>query len=346
MPRMRAPPDRARPLSLRERGLTTMLMEWVYVGLGLVILLLAGDALVKGAVNLALRLGIPALIVSLTIVAFGTSAPELLISIQAVLEDVPGIALGNVVGSNTANILLVLGVPAILAAMHTADCDSRTSYLQMLAASVLFIGLCFLGTIGWVSGLILLAALAAMLTHAAMAARSHRKSNGAAESDDADDLLEDLEGADPSLPWPKILLFLGLGLVGLPLGADLLVEGAVDIARDFGVTETVIGLTLIAIGTSLPELATTVAAALRRQADVALGNVIGSNMFNLLAIMGVASLFGPIPVDPDIMEFDIWIMLGASLLILPFVFFRVNISRVWGFVLTGLYIAYIAVVLA
>ena len=344
MPQLRAPPDRARPLSLRRRDLRTMVEEWLYVGLGLVILLLAGDALVKGAVNLALRLGIPALIVSLTIVAFGTSAPELIIAIQAVLEDAPGIAMGNVVGSNTANILLVLGVPALLAGMHTSDCNSRASYLQMLAATILFIGLCFLGTIGWISGLILLAALAAMLTHAAMAAKKHRDAPSAAVSDEED--LEEIEGADPSLPWAKILLFLALGLIGLPLGADLLVEGAVDIARGFGVSETVIGLTLIAVGTSLPELATTVAAALRRQADVALGNVIGSNMFNLLAIMGIASLVRPIPVDEQFLEFDLWIMLGASLLILPFVFFRVDINRVWGVVLTGLYFAYIAIVLA
>ena len=322
-----------------------MMMDWVYVGLGLTILLLAGDALVKGAVNLALRLGIPALIVSLTIVAFGTSAPELLISVQAVLEDVPGIALGNVVGSNTANILLVLGVPALMAGMHTSDCDTRESYVQMLAASVMFIGLCFLGVIGWISGLVLLAALAAMLTHAAMAARSHRKEAALCLTDDTDELVEELEGADPSMPWPKILFFLALGLVGLPLGADLLVDGAVEIARDFGVTETVIGLTLIAIGTSLPELATTVAAALRRQADVALGNVIGSNMFNLLAIIGVASLFGPIPVDPQFLRFDLWIMLGASLLIFPFVFLKVDIGRTWGVILTGLYVSYIVVVL-
>lgn len=329
--------------------------EWIFVGLGLVILLLAGDALVKGAVNFALRLGIPALIVSLTIVAFGTSAPELLISIKSVLDDVPDIALGNVVGSNTANVLLVLGVPAVLAGMHTADCETRNSYIQMIAASVLFIGLCFLGPIGWISGLILLAALAAMLTHAAMAARRHRKTAKIAAAEakaeaavaafDEDDE-EEVEGADPSLGWPKILMFLVLGLIGLPLGADLLVDGSVTIARSFGVTEAVIGLTLVAIGTSLPELATTVAAALRRQADVALGNVIGSNMFNLLAIIGVASLFGSIPVAPEILARDLWIMLGASLLLIPFVFFRINIGRVWGLVFSGLYIAYLMIVLA
>ncbi|MFT4742106.1 MAG: cation:H+ antiporter [Yoonia sp.] len=312
-------------------------MDWVYVGIGLVILLLAGDSLVKGAVNLSLRLGVPALIVSLTIVAFGTSAPELLISIQAIMDDVPGLALGNVVGSNTANVLLVLGVPALLATMHTSECATRNSYLQMIAATGLFIVLCFFGPFTWVTGVILLTALAAMLFYAACAANKHRKA--AMTCDDV------VEGADPNLGWPKIALFLVLGMIGLPLGASLLVDGSTSIARTFGISETVIGLTLVAIGTSLPELATTVMAALRRQADVALGNVIGSNMFNLLGIMGVASLVGNIPVDPQFLSFDLWVMLAASLILVPFVFFKVDINRIWGIALTALYLTYLAVVL-
>ena len=312
-------------------------MDWVYAGIGLVILLLAGDSLVKGAVNLSLRLGVPALIVSLTIVAFGTSAPELLISIQAIMDDVPGLALGNVVGSNTANVLLVLGVPALLATMHTSECDTRNSYLQMIAATGLFITLCFFGPFNWISGVILLLALASMLLYAAFAANKHRK---AAVADDAV-----IEGSDPDLGWSKIALFLVLGLIGLPLGANLLVEGATSIARTFGISETVIGLTLVAIGTSLPELATTVMAALRRQADVALGNVIGSNMFNLLGIMGVASLVGDIPVDPQFLSFDLWVMLLSSLILIPFVFLKVDINRIWGVALFALYLAYLLAVL-
>jgi cation:H+ antiporter len=145
--------------------------------------------------------------------------------------------------------------------------------------------------------------------------------------------------------WWKIIMYLVLGLIGLPLGADLLLDSAVTIARMFGITETVIGLTLVAIGTSLPELATTVMAAIRRQADVALGNVIGSNMFNLLAVIGVTAVVSPIPVDPDLLEFDVWVMLGATLLLVPFVFLRANITRIWGVVLTGLYVTYIFTVL-
>ena len=315
-----------------------MLLDWVYVAIGLVILLLAGDSLVKGAVNLSLRLGVPALIVSLTVVAFGTSAPELLISVQAILDGVPGLALGNVVGSNTANVLLVLGIPALLAAMHTSEHNTKDSYLQMLAATVLFIVLCFFGPLTWISGVILLTALAGMLIHAARAARAHRR----ADEGDADEV----EGADPDMAWWKIIGFLVLGLVGLPIGASLLVDGSVNIARGFGISETVIGLTLVAVGTSLPELATTVMAALRRQADVALGNVIGSNMFNLLGIMGVAALVGTIPVDPQFLQFDLWVMLACGLLLIPFVFLGRNITRVWGVILTALYVAYLVLVLA
>lgn len=313
-----------------------MLMAWLLCGLGLVMLLLAGDALVKGAVNLSLRLGVPAMIVSLTIVAFGTSAPELLIAIEAVLDDASGIAMGNVVGSNTANILLVLGVPALLATMHTSECDTRKTFNVMIAATLLFIALAFRGVFDWIAGLVLLGGLAYVLGSAFMEARGHRK----ACIDD-----EEPEGADPDMPKWQIGMFLVLGLIGLPVGASLLVENASIIARAYGMSDTVIGLTLVAIGTSLPELATTVMAALRRQADVALGNVIGSNMFNLLAIVGIASLVGPIDVDPGFLRFDLWVMLAASLLLIPFVYLGRDITRIAGIGLTAMYVLYLVVVL-
>jgi len=316
-----------------------MAMAWALSGLGLLILLLAGDALVKGAVNLSLRMGVPALIVSLTIVAFGTSAPELLISIKAVLDNAPGIALGNVVGSNTANILLVLGIPALLATMHTSECETKKTYSFMIAASFLFIGLAFRGVFDWIAGLVLLGALSYVLFDAFRDAKEHRN----ACRDDPDE--EEPEGADPDMPGSRIAIYLVLGLIGLPLGAGLLVENATVIAQAYGVSDTVIGLTLVAIGTSLPELATTVMAALRRQADVALGNVIGSNMFNLLAIIGIASLVGPINVDPAFLRFDLWVMLGASLLLIPFVYLGRDITRAWGIALSVIYGLYLLAVL-
>lgn len=324
------------------------MLVWLTAALGLVILLLAGDTLVRGAVNLSLRLGIPAMIVSLTIVAFGTSAPELLIAISAVDDHAPGIALGNVIGSNTANILLVLGIPAIMSRLHTSGCDSRKNYAFMLGATALFMALAFVGVFTWVSGLVLLLALAFVLSDAFRSAISHRRENGqsCATAVAGIEEEEEVEGADPDLPWWKIFVFLGLGLIGLPLGADLLVDSSIEIARQFRVPETVIGLTLIALGTSLPELATTVMAALRRQADVAIGNVIGSNMFNLLAIIGIASFVGPIPVDPELLRFDLWVMLVASLLLLPFVVFNKDITRRWGVLLTTAYVVYIMAVLS
>ncbi len=317
-------------------------MEFLIATLGLGILLIAGDLLVRGAVNASLRLGVPALIVSLTVVAFGTSAPELLIAIRAIQDNAPGIALGNVVGSNTANILLVLGVPALIAGLKTGECETRKSYVTMLVASVIFIAAAFLGPLTWVHGLLLLGILALVLGDQFREALAHRR-NGEAEVVGEGDL----EGVDPDMPWWRIGLYTLLGLIGLPLGADLLVDAATVIARDFGVSETVIGLTLVAIGTSLPELATTVMAAIRKQADVALGNVIGSNMFNLLAIMGIASFFGTIPVEAQFLQLDLWVMLGASLLLGPFVFLSsLDLTKRWGILFCGLYAAYMYVLVA
>ncbi len=317
-------------------------MNIVFAVTGLILLLLAGDALVRGAVNLGLRLGIPALIISLTVVAFGTSAPELLIAIKAALNGAPALAIGNVVGSNTANILMVLGIPALIAGINTSKCDSRKNYTFMVGATVIFIALCFMGPIGIWHGVILLALMGSILTESFLTAQRHRRNNKCEPVGKP----ADIDEADPSMPKWKIALYLVLGLIGLPLGAQILIEGALGIARDWGVSESVIGLTLVAFGTSLPELSTTIMAALRKHGDVAIGNAIGSNVFNLLGIMGITSFFGPLRVPPEILNFDLWVMLGSTLLLLPFVFWRLNITRIWGAALTGLYILYLSVLLA
>lgn len=306
-------------------------MDLFYVAAGLVLLVFGGDALVKGAVSLALRLGIPALIVGLTVVAFGTSAPELLVSVNAALNGQAGIALGNVVGSNIANILLILGLPALIATIHTSLLDTRRGYVVMLATALLLIALSFLGPFTWWHGLILLAGLALTLWDNLRIARAHRAELAAAETP---------EGADPGMPGWKIGGLILAGLVGLGFGADLLVDGAVSIARDLGISETVIGLTLVAIGTSLPELVTSVMAAIRKQADVAMGNVIGSNTFNVLAILGITSVIAPMEVPPQLLSFDLWVMLGVSLLLVPFIFLKVNIGKAAGLGLVGGYVAY------
>ncbi len=305
-----------------------MFLDILKIAAGLGLLVVAGDALVKGAVNLSLKLGIPSLIVGLTVVAFGTSAPELLVSVDAILDGAPALALGNVVGSNIANILLVLGIPALIAAVPVSRALLH-DFLVMMAATLFFLALAFLGPLRWPHGLALLAGLALMLWSSYSRARAHHGSD------------PDLDGADPDTSGAKIALFLVGGIVGLPLGANLLVGGAMNVATALGVSEAVIGLTLVAVGTSLPELATTVAAALRRQAGVAMGNVIGSNIFNLLGIIGISSLIGRIPVPPSMLHVDLWVMAATSALLGAFVLAGRSIGRLAGAGLIALYALYL-----
>jgi cation:H+ antiporter len=304
--------------------------NWPALILGLVILLFAGDALVRGAVNLALRLGIPALVVGLTVVAFGTSAPELIVSVDAALSGQAGIAVGNVVGSNIVNILLILGLPLLLTVIHSSTLDTRRSYVVMLLTAIGFAALAFTGPLTWWHGLILLGSLALMLWDNYRISMAYRQ-GGAADA---------VEGANPAMGLPAIIMAIVAGLVGLAIGARLLVDSAVNIATAWGVSETVIGLTLVAVGTSMPELVTSIIAAIRRQADVAMGNVIGSNTFNILGILGITSLVAETPIDPQILRFDNVVMIAVSLLLLPFVFGRRDMGRMTGIVFVGLYVIY------
>jgi len=307
---------------------------------GLIYLLLAGDLLVRGSVALARRAQIPPAIVGLTIVAFGTSAPELFVSLQAAVSGHAGISIGNVVGSNIANSLMVLGVPALIAATGATRDSTRVDVVWMLGVSALFVALCFMGPLGaWKGGLLLLL-LAAMILHSLQRAR--REPTGEAGEEELEHLL--------GLPGQKrlITLFLVLGAVGLPLGAYLMVDGAVQLAETLGVTDAVIGLSVVALGTSLPELATTVAAALRRHADVAIGNVLGSNLFNLLAIMGTVSVLAPepIPVPPAFLRFDLFAMLAASLAVAAIAWRGGAVTRGTGAVMFGAYLAYLVLLFA
>ena len=314
-------------------------MDLLLAGVGLVLLLVSGDLLVRGAVALSLKLGATPLVISLTVVAFGTSSPELLIAIEASLADAPGIVLGNVVGSNTANVLLVLGLPAIIAPLCCKDCDSVRTFMLMLAVSLLFIAMCLTGPLMWWHGALLLAMQGTVLFDALRGAARSR----ASRPPDGEPL--EAEGLAPTSPNWKVAVFLITGLIGLPLGAHFLIEGARGVAVAMGISDAAIGLTLVAIGTSLPELATTVAAALRRQTDIAMGNVIGSNMFNILTIMGVASLFGPLEVAPEFLSVDLWVMLGASVALAPFVLWRWALGRIAGAVFLIAYVVYMFAVL-
>lgn len=300
------------------------MMTYVLLAAGIGLLVLAGDALVRGAVALALKLGIPVLIIGLTIVAFGTSAPELVVSVQAALTDLPGIALGNVVGSNIANVLLVLGVPALIVATDTKELHLARNTLYMIAASLLFIGFCMTGTLERWHGALMLGLLVAFLAQQVLHYRQHRQEAALIAEDTAEQVHEDGEHPKSNL---HIALLILAGLIGLPIAAHLTVDSAAEIARRFNISDEVIGLTLVAVGTSLPEFAATLMAAMRNHVGIALGNVIGSNLFNLLGVMGVTAILKPVPVAAGFLTFDLWIMLIASLALLPFVLDGRRITR-------------------
>jgi cation:H+ antiporter len=315
----------------------------VYVTLiaGLALLLLCGDFLVRGAVAIASKLGIPSIIIGLTIVAFGTSAPELVVSLRAALAGSPGIAIGNVVGSNIANVLLVLGVPTLIA---VTECDQPfvvRNTVYVLGASILFIVLAFMGPLTWWHGAIMLTLLAAFLVQSGMCATAGRKPGCESTVPCAEEV--DPQSV-PRSPW-VMGAFLLAGLIGLPAGAHLTVAAAQDIAMTWGVPEAAIGLTLVAIGTSLPELATTVAAIMRGHCGLALGNVLGSNLFNILAIMGITSVIVPIPVPQEFLEVDLWVMLAATLAITPYALRRKALTRLPAVAFVVAYISYVAMVI-
>ena len=310
-------------------------MSYLLVAGDFVILLLGGDILVRGAVTLAQRLSVPPLVIGLTVVAFGTSSPELVVSVEAVLGGLPEIAIGNVVGSNTANVLLVLGVPAMIYPITCAVDSVRRDGSIMLAVSIAFVAACFTGMLTMWMGAIMVALLCVYLIWSYALARG--------EGDEtADSIVDEIEGiATRPHSLPVSLAFITGGLAGLVFGSNMLVNGAVDIARAAGVSEATIGLTLIALGTSMPELATSLVAALRRHGDVAVGNVIGSNLFNLLGIIGIAAMVSPIPVPEQFLRFDLWVMLGASLLLVPFIYRGNTIGRTFGAILTLTYCVYV-----
>ncbi|MGI9387123.1 MAG: calcium/sodium antiporter [Methyloligellaceae bacterium] len=315
-------------------------MAYVTLAAGLSLLLICGDALVRGAVALAVRLNIPTLVIGLTVVAFGTSAPELVVSLRAALAGSPGIAIGNVVGSNIANVLLVLGVPALICATNCDQPLIKRNMVYVLGASVLFIWLCFFGPLTFWHGLVLFAFLVAFLIDSGRRAKSS-SSNSDVIGSETEEIIDDLAGMPQK--GSLVALYLVVGIIGLKIGAYLTVISAVDIARTFGVSETTVGLTIVALGTSLPELATTVAAAMRGQCGIALGNVLGSNLFNLLAIMGLTAMVVPVPVPGVLITTDLWVMLAASLVITPFIMKRLMITRTAGIAFVLCYVAYVVV---
>ena len=303
-----------------------LLQNWLFIASGLALLVIGGSFLVKGTVALAERLGISALVISLTVVAFGTSAPELLVAIQAVLAGAPELALGNVVGSNTANVLLILGLPMAIFTLNLSpkiQTESRGNFAIMLGATVVFSALCWMGAIGRIQGVILLICLGAILTRNLQQARIKTQIKPQTQT-------ETKTKTTPTLSLPKALFALLIGLAALPLGGKLLIDGAINIAMTFNIAPAVIGLTLVALGTSLPELATSLSAAYHKRGDIVIGNIIGSNLFNLLAIPGIAAMVAPLPVPGDFLTRDLWVMGAATLALTPFIVFGWRMGRIFG----------------
>lgn len=306
------------------------------LGLGMYLLFKGGSWTIDGAVYVARRFGISPLVIGFTIVAFGTSFPELLVSVNANLAGSPGIAIGNVIGSNIANILLVVGATAFISTLVVKPKEMFHDILVVVAASSLMAGLMVHGNITQLSGALMLTALTAfILWQYMMASKGHIS-------------VEEVEEPQyKNLFQGVIVLLLGLG--GIALGAEFLVRGARVSAEIIGVPEDVIGLSVIALGTSLPELSTCIIAALKRQSDLVVGNVLGSNLFNILMIMGITSIIKPIEqsaIAPQVLSLDVWVMLGITVLFSAILLLFKQVNRVTGFFFLLAYVFYIALIYA
>jgi cation:H+ antiporter len=294
---------------------------------GLILLVLGGEMLVRGAVDTARRMGVSPLLIGLTLVGFGTSTPELVTSLQAAFEGSPGIAVGNVVGSNIANILIILAFAAVIATVPaTGNSLRRDGMMVVFTALVCALVAFFLKEFSLWIGVVFLLGLAAYLY--------------VVWQQEKDVPHEDTNAKPPM----NLLIALPLVVVGIAttiFGARLLVDGAIDLAKILGMPDTVIGLTIVAVGTSLPELVASTMAALRKHGEIALGNVLGSNIYNILGILGITAVVKPVPAPQDIAHFDVWVMLGVSLLMVVLAFTNRKISRAEGFAMLLLYGVYV-----
>jgi cation:H+ antiporter len=310
---------------------------------GLAALVAGADVLVRGASKMALSFGISPLVVGLTIVAFGTSAPEMAVSVGAVLDGNTDIAIGNVVGSNIFNVLFILGISALIAPLVVHLQLIRQEVPIMIGASVLLLLLGWDGSLGIWDGALLFGLLVAYTVF--LVVQSRRQNSQHAEPTEFDDELQPVDPGAWDGKWPVQLALIVVGLGLLVLGSDWLVSAAVVFAKSLGVSDVVIGLTIVAAGTSMPEVATSVAAALKGERDIAVGNVVGSCTFNLLGCLGLSGLAAGatgLPVAASVMAFDIWVMLACALACLPVFLTGREIARWEGGVFLAYYAAYVA----
>ncbi len=305
--------------------------------LGFVLLFGGGELLVRGAIAVSRRFGLSPLLIGMTVVAWCTSAPELVVSMGAAIKGQSDIAIGNVVGSNIFNILGVLGVAALITPIVVNPKGLRRDMTWMLAASFALALLALGGEIGRVAGAVLLVAVAVYVWY------SYRIESSKAGEPSAEVHIHEAEELEaPQSIWVGIGFF-AAGLVALVVGSRLLISGATEIALQLGISEAVIALTLVAVGTSLPELATSVVAAVRGHSDVAVGNAVGSNLFNILGILGLTSLVRPIAVAEQIARFDVWVMVAVAVLVTAVLLGKGRIGRLVGAVFVALYVGYLVV---
>ena len=315
------------------------LMTFVYIVAGLVLLVAGAEVLVRGAAKLAAQFGIPPLIIGLTVVAFGTSAPETAVSVQAALDGSGDLAIGNVVGSNIANVLLILGVTALIAPLLVSRQLIRLDVPIMIGASLVTWALAWDGSLSRTDGALLFAGI---LAYTAFLIITSLREKGIAAEDDEFAAEFGLDETPKPYAWLINLALIAAGLALLVSGSNFLVEGAVTLARALGITELVIGLTVVAVGTSLPELATSVMAAIKGERDIAVGNIVGSNIYNLLCVLGLASLVSPqaISVAANALAFDFPVMIAVAIACLPIFFNGYSINRWEGVLFVGYYALY------
>jgi cation:H+ antiporter len=306
-------------------------MDLVFIGLGLLLLILGGNWLLKSAVGFSLHLNIPKIVIGMTVVSFATSAPELIVSIKSALENHADIAFGNVIGSNIANLGLVLGITILISTISVEKSFYKTDWpIMMISSVMLYLFIVFDGVLQRYEGIILFSFLIIFLVYLLRFQKTA--------------VVDEMPEDDEKLPLHKIVIFLVLGGVALWGGSELLIDGAVNLAEAFNVSERVIGITIVSIGTSIPELAASIIAVIKKEKAISLGNLIGSNVFNILAVLGLTSIITPITIsDSGLLSNDIFWMLGIAFLVFPLVFAPVKMKLSWkeGLILLVLYVVFI-----
>lgn len=309
-------------------------MEFVLIIAGLILLVFGGDYLVKGASGIALKFNMPSMLVGMTVVALGTSSPELVVSVSAALAGKPDISTGNVVGSNVANVCLILGITTMIFPVAIKKSVLKNDWVAMILASGIFYLLALNGKLSRWEGVLFVTLLALFIAFSFIKAKKAAKQA----------MPEEFKSGKTKGVW-ILLLYVVLGTVGLVYGARWFLEGAESIARNLGVSDRVIAITLVAFGTSVPELAASIIAAVKKEHDIFLGNIIGSNLFNILAILGITSIIHPIHVADEIIQTDIFWMLATSFILLPMGLIGNKLSRFDGTLLFATYIVYVYILL-